>query len=592
MVVVGEVGVPAVGGMALGYWASDLGLPWMPDALALLAVYALVSATLVIGGHHLRGRLYQEAAGGRQLRTRAILSLGIVGLAGLIRLGVWHADTPSPLTELSDADYAAAVADDLERYADLERGLESLMLRLERPGVVAPGADGLLSLDQERLLRDAWSSFYAQAFVLDQIRAFHEDFYRFDPSRLGRPKHLQSFLLTLGCEASQVEKGHRFARLVADRADITRFLDAPDETRGLPANTWSTFRQQTLGSADQSRLQFGQAYLSWLRRTLSAEDEARSLGLSRLWGSVQGRLARLREMGLLDKAEDTLRGESQGLKRTIKRVWYPAQSGFAEWLGDTRVRRIGKYLVPHAQVELMEPALEPGDVMVSRKNWYLSNVGLPGFWPHAILYVGSPAKLSAFFDQDPAVAAWVESLAGPGVSYSEWLSRRFPLDWAHHVTGVDGHEARVIEAISDGVVLNSMDHAAGDYLAALRPRLDRLARAQAIASAYEMLGRPYDFDFDFATDHAIVCSELVWRAYRPAEGKSGLDIPTIDVVGRSTLPANELIRMFAEQRGSETRAFDFVWFVDAIEAKRSVVVSDEASLAASWQRAKWDIAQK
>ena len=303
-------------------------------------------------------------------------------------------------------------------------------------------------------------------------------------------------------------------------------------------------------------------------------------------------LGRLRDLGFIQKTADTVAGDAQLFKRGFRRAWFPAQTGIAEWMGDTRVRRIGTYLIPHEQVEAMEKVLEPGDVMVSRKNWYLSNVGLPGFWPHAILYTGSPEKLAAYFDNDPAVAEWVVAQAGPGTTYSQWLARRFPVHWARHVEGIDGHEARVIEAISEGVVVNSMDHAAGDYLAAVRPRLDKLAKAQAVAAAYEMLGRPYDFDFDFATEHAIVCSEVVWRAYRPAEGKAGLDIPTVEKVGRRTLPANEFIRYFAEQRGREDRMFDFVWFVDAVEKERRVVVSDDDALAATWTRVKWDVAQK
>ncbi len=36
--------------------------------------------------------------------------------------------------------------------------------------------------------------------------------------------------------------------------------------------------------------------------------------------------------------------------------------------------------------------MEPGDIIVARQNWYLSNIGLPGFWPHAELYVGTPEE--------------------------------------------------------------------------------------------------------------------------------------------------------------------------------------------------------
>src|SRR5690606_25395120 len=85
---------------------------------------------------------------------------------------------------------------------------------------------------------------------------------------------------------------------------------------------------------------------------------------------------------------------TQGLKRRV----YPAQSKVAEWMGDTRFRRPpGRYLIAHAQQAALAPRLQPGDVLLGRKNWYLSNVGLPGFWPHALLWVGDDAQLRAAF---------------------------------------------------------------------------------------------------------------------------------------------------------------------------------------------------
>ena len=39
--------------------------------------------------------------------------------------------------------------------------------------------------------------------------------------------------------------------------------------------------------------------------------------------------------------------------------------------------------------------MQPGDVIISRKNWYLSNIGLPGFWPHAAFYLGEADELEA-----------------------------------------------------------------------------------------------------------------------------------------------------------------------------------------------------
>ena len=136
----------------------------------------------------------------------------------------------------------------------------------------------------------------------------------------------------------------------------------------------------------------------------------------------------------------------------------------------------------------------------------------------------------------------------------------------------------------------TLTHAAGDYLGAVRPRLDKLAKAQAIDVAFATHGKPYDFDFDFATDHAVVCTELVYRAYRPAVGKVGLDLPLIELAGRQTLPANDLIAHYSAHAEEPDRQLDFVGFIDASERERKAVMSDEASFRGTPARSRYDVA--
>jgi hypothetical protein len=227
--------------------------------------------------------------------------------------------------------------------------------------------------------------------------------------------------------------------------------------------------------------------------------------------------------------------------------------------------------------------------MLSRKNWYVSNVGLPGFWPHALLYVGAPDKLAAYFD-DPEVRAWVERTTGRVESLPDMLAHTHPSAWLRYQSGDGEGSYRVIEAISEGVSLNTLAHASGDYLAVMRPRLSKLAKAQAIVAAFGHLDKPYDYDFDFATDHALVCTELVWRSYRAGPGKDGLEIPLVDMAGRKTLPANQIAALFAAERGRADAQLEFVYFLDAIEHEHAAFVAGEDAFAASHARVKWDIA--
>ena len=577
-------------GSVLGFYAADQGVRWLPDTIGWVLGGCLSALMLIILGRWLRGRLYTMTEHGLKLSRRLTVAIALfaVGLTGW--LVVFWLEKPSPLTELPREDFETAWALDVQRYQDLDRSAEALIVRLEASPMLNEG-DRVLTADEEEELLAAWRAMYDITFALDQIRVFYEDWYRFDPSRAERSYHLRSFVLMHSAELSIYEKSTRFAAAVKQNADAEKLLNAPHPQLGLGENSFSLFRQQLHSSDEAARLMAAQRYRTFFGTALDGENEARSYGAGSLWQLVDSRRASIHEVGTLERGETTVRGDLQLLKRAVRRTWYPTQKTVAEFFGDTRTRRIGWYLIGEPQVAAMDPALEPGDILLSRKNWYLSNIGLPGFWPHGLVYVGDPEKFRDYFDT-PEVRAWVLETYGVDQRFDQLLADRWPQQWSRYQLGDEGHPHRVMEAISEGVVFNTLEHASGDYLAAMRPRLDKVAKAQAIAEGFEHLEKPYDFDFDFATDHALVCTELVWRMYRPAEGKAGLDFDIVEVAGRRTLPANVLAQQFSEELGTEDQQLDFVWFYDAREQEQTVVEADEAAFAASWQRVKWDFAQE
>jgi hypothetical protein len=268
--------------------------------------------------------------------------------------------------------------------------------------------------------------------------------------------------------------------------------------------------------------------------------------------------------------------------------WFPLQKNFAEWAGDTRFADQGRRLISDAQLADLKTKLEPGDVILERRNWYLSNVGLPGFWPHAALFVGSQAAILKSLAEVPEVKAEFGDLGAH-------FAKTHPKAWASLGEHDEhGREHCVMEAVSEGVVSASLEHSCGaDYVAALRPRVTPLARAKALLRAFEFWGRPYDFNFDFATDDQVVCSELVIKAYETAGagGKKALDIPYVEIMGRRAVPPTEIARTFRDQRDKDNRQLDFVHFLEGREKEHAAVVADADALAATCDRPKWDIAQ-
>lgn len=218
----------------------------------------------------------------------------------------------------------------------------------------------------------------------------------------------------------------------------------------------------------------------------------------------------------------------------------------ADFVGDTRTQDAAP-AISDTQMKIMREELQPGDILLERQEFYLSNSLLPGFWKHALIYMGPKEKWSTLRLADGSTLA-----EDPWIRHQVLPKYRSP--W--------GEAGEVIEAISEGVVFNSLEHAAQkDHIAIIRPvfpglsDLERENRiAESLKRAINYWGRPYDFDFDFLTDASLVCTELVYRAFHPfiyfssqkdsVARKPSPTIPgVISVAGRDTMPANEIARL-------------------------------------------------
>jgi hypothetical protein len=588
----GILGLPLGVGAAAGFWISDFGARWLPTMVEILIGVAVLSTVVLFAGHALKGKWSRETPQGARVRKRTAATFAMAILAGLAQLFVfWTTQTRSALTELDEEVWEEVYAHDVAQYAEHEAALERILGYLRTHPALSEDPERVLSADEENDLRHTWVAFYHHAHALDQLRVFYEDWYRFDPSRHGRRFHVRSFMLTFAAELALFEKAARMVNTLGKNRNAVKFINAPDATTGLPENSYSFLEQELLGARDQGRILAGRNYHLFLTTGFRAARLMRRMNLAWLNSHVDGHLRRIDDLGVIAQARLLATGDTQLFRRSVRRVWFPTQTLVAEWMGDTRVRRIHEYLISVEQQEKLDEMLAPGDVLLARKNWYLSNIGLPGFWPHAILYLGAPDKFASYF-ADPDVVAWVKTRGEASGSLQALLEKKYPEEWRAYQSGDHGDPFRVMEAVSEGVVFSTLAHCAGDYLVALRPKLSKVAKAQAVWSAFAYLGRPYDFDFDFATDHALVCTELVWRAYRPADGKAGLEVELTEMMGRKTLPAHNFAKAYAKMAGKEDAALEFVAFIDAQEREGRAFFSTEEAFIKTAKRTKWDVALK
>lgn len=202
--------------------------------------------------------------------------------------------------------------------------------------------------------------------------------------------------------------------------------------------------------------------------------------------------------------------------------------------------------VPPKRAEIA-PLLRPGDVFVTRRDYAFTNLFLPGYWPHAALYVGSAEDRERL-----GIAADPERAA-------RWSGERV-----------------VLEALKDGVRFRPLEETLTcDAVVVLRPRLEEGQLARAIERAIQHEGKGYNYDFDFFRADRLVCTAVVYRAY---DGFGELHFELQERAGRPTLAAEDLLRMALARRG-----FDLVAIFGAESCLDQLHLGDDAHapLAAS-----------
>lgn len=532
----------------------------------------------------------------RQARTR--FSVGLLSLCLLsIQVGCSGNKQARDMMNLKPEEFSQKFQDDLKLLRRYDEGLAQAMLYAKaHPELFPKGLkmDEPLSLTAEQRveLQSIWRGVLDYMRAVDGIKGYWRDFHKINI--LERPKdHARAFLMGYAAWMVQYKHGLEFIDLTVPSVPLEVLLDEGSSEAEIPPRSFEQLKFNIIHVKAVGRFLGGQLYYKTQRKALGESSCATQTAcqwsediVKRYYDQAKGQLRQRAAVQFSYNAFDIARDFSFN-------AWFPVQSAVAEWMGDTKVRRLHQHLISEAQIQQMQPSLQPGDIIVARHNWYLSNVGLPGFWPHAELYLGSAQELKAYLDNDEVSAALPEL---EGRKFSEYMAQTFPKAWAQYEAQVDaGHPLRVLEAVSEGVVLSPLERAAGaDYVGVMRPKFDKAAKARAIIKAFGYFGRPYDFNFDFLTEEVLVCTELVYKAWQPGQDHPGLKLSLVNVMGRPTLPANEIVKQFAlqEARPDEERDLEFVYFLDGKEKAKKAVISTREDFINSWRRPKWDVVQK
>ena len=220
-----------------------------------------------------------------------------------------------------------------------------------------------------------------------------------------------------------------------------------------------------------------------------------------------------RPIGYVSNLSDLFAKLSVDTLNTVQREGTHVSSMiFGNAIGLVETRR-GKLDGKADVLEKLGSALQPGDVLLEKTPFRLSDALIPGHWGHAAIWIGKEEDIRRLGIWDhPVVRPYQQRISAGG---------------------------GVVEALRSGVTMNTLQHFMNiDDLAVLRHEaLSDEKRAEVVLHALRQVGKAYDFNFDVESTDRVVCSSLVYHAYGEVRW------PSSRHVGRSTFSPDNVAAM-------------------------------------------------
>lgn len=433
-----------------------------------------------------------------------------------------------------------------------------------------------LTAEESQELLKKWNLFLSVAIESEKVTDVHKYFTRINLFMYPQ-EHAESFIISYSLYIKKFELFHKLISQIDGNETAIKQLNEYSTVFGRK-NSYDDVLGRFFSSDSLVRRNLGRFYVFFLKVVL--REDSLNDGYFVLEGeSVKSHSYLLKNV--FNTAINTAKDRRYRLEKDLSGIWFPVQKNLANMMGESYVSSRHAKFINLEQISELKKSLEPGDILVERRNWYASNVGIPGFWAHAALYVGNLQDMNTYFAEVFPMNGHQNLEELLGSEYPELLKQYKNVD-------MNNHPYAVIEGKSPGIILQSLEESAhADYLGALRPRLSKKDKLESILRAFGSFGKPYDYNFDFETRDELVCSELIYDAYQPIGEKKGLHFELTMTSGRKIISPNDMVKKYYNERGKENRELDFVYFLDGNEESGKAFVKDEEAFSLTWQRPKY-----
>lgn len=411
---------------------------------------------------------------------------------------------------------ARSVVQIAAHFAELKQRASTLLAQASAQGrgYFTPDED----LETKSILGSYWT---ARNALLEFLGSYRVDFQRQQVADV--QLHDQAFLTAFTAALVLVDAARFLRDKFHDVPLVRSKLNESSRAFNIPAGCYDQIQQSLFSARHAWHLYHAIRYFekseTRLRETLRESEFAA------LWLIVD-QLRHRMDIPLRSYTRARLRARSGMLTRTatldlLQKSMYGLQKLAGILLAEKYVRWGHVPCLADIPRQQLAQILAPGDILVVRKEFAVTNYFLPGYWPHAALYLGSPDQ-----QQDLGITA-AEELEPLRVRIDQSRTTACPLT--------------VLESMKDGVHLRPLDSPYRcDSIVVLRSNCNKEDVGIALQRALSHEGKPYDFSFDFRRSDQLVCTEVAYRGY---EGIAGISFPLVQRAGRPTLSGSDLIEL-------------------------------------------------
>lgn len=397
--------------------------------------------------------------------------------------------------------------------------VEADLLRL---GVDVEGAArrGYLdAVEDERVLGTFSLYLRVRAALAEVIGDLEPVLWDFDT--VPRRERMVAFLVAYTAACILMRSAEMLTRVAAENRVLHEKLDQGDPLLGIPRKQFTEVYRGRTDPLNYLRFEVGRRFaMSNLREIEGLSSDGRLGEVVEIFRQEHAAAAEFsKSLSFLGGLRYRAHSLARRRRSSVKQVTFTLFELIGRSAANLR-NPFHRKAVTDRERAAAEQLLVPGDVLVTRHADAATNLFLPGFWPHAALYIGSE-----------------EARRGLGVELSPERAKRARDPF------------RVLEALRDGVRFRALESTlAVDCFAVIRPSIGQAGIAEALMRASAHEGKGYDFEFDFGRSDRLVCTEVIYRGFH---GIGGLDFSLTERAGRPTLTAEDLLDMAVEGRGFE-----------------------------------------